>query len=239
MGIGAATGALIAGPVGLVVGGVVGKLYADQNLIDESKDTGDTAVITADNAVESAKDENDVAVRSAPKIKEGEALEVSDYGDVMVASSANVIPVASFQQSKKSKRIEEIITYDLSMDLYFKPGSVAFEPFYARQLASINNLMETMPELQLNLDGYSDRQGSKEDNLQLSVERLDSVKDYFVSQGIDVSRINLNAHGEKNFLSLPGELESYMFDRRVVVSFDVSSKPTTNSVASLSNYSFL
>ena len=95
------------------------------------------------------------------------------------------------------------------------------------------NLLHEMPELELNLDGYSDRRGSQADNLLLSEVRLESVRDYFVNNGIDEKRIHLHAHGEKNFMSTPGELESYMFDRRVVVSFSHASNATNNNVAEL------
>lgn len=238
MGIGAVTGAIIAGPVGLIVGGAVGKIYADQNFSTENVENEIEMVAITEQVTDSSNGEVDVVVNTAPSPTTKESTE-SDDAAMMVASASNAIPMASLQQLQKSKRVKEIIAYDLSMDIYFKPGSVNFESFYSRQLASILNLMEAMPELQLNLDGYSDRQGSKDDNLQLSVERLDSVKDYFISKGVDVNRINLNAHGEKNFLSMPGELDTYIFDRRVVVSFDLSQQSSANSIALLGDISFL
>lgn len=244
VGIGAATGALIAGPIGLVIGGVFGKLYAQQDTAAEGEaELAESNISSAatETFVTFYKADSDVpsnlttATESTVDKKSSETEESDETAVVMVASASSDIAIAfaASKQQESAQRIKEIITYDLNMDVYFKPGSVDFEPFYARQLSSIRNLLEAMPELQLKLDGYSDRQGSQEDNLQLSVERLDSVKGYFVSRGVDVKRINLQAHGEKNFVSIPGELDSYIFDRRVVLSFEPSAQHSQSAVATL------
>jgi len=246
VGIGAATGALIAGPVGLVIGGVFGKLYAQQDTAAEGEvELAESNISSAatETFVTSYKVDSDVssnlttATESTVDRTSSETEESDETDVVMVASASGDIAIAAPKQQESAQRIKEIITYDLNMDVYFKPGSVDFEPFYARQLSSIRNLLEAIPELQLKLDGYSDRQGSQEDNLQLSVERLDSVKDYFVSRGVDVNRINIQAHGEKNFVSIPGELDSYIFDRRVVLSFEPASQHSQSAVATLTHQS--
>ncbi|MCW8826616.1 MAG: OmpA family protein [Gammaproteobacteria bacterium] len=238
MGIGAAAGALIAGPAGLVIGGIMGTMYNPQDIepvsdFQESYSETNLAVEQSEQPLENRVEE----VQQAESVN-AESIE-DDATEAVMVASANSSPSFNYsKQQEETNRIKEIITYDLSMDVYFKPGSVNFESFYARQLSSVLNLMKAMPELQLNLDGYSDRQGSEADNLQLSTERLDSVRDYFVSNGIDVNRINLQAHGEKNFVSTPGELESYIFDRRVVVSFEISPQQGSKSaVASLTEQS--
>ena len=92
-------------------------------------------------------------------------------------------------------------------------------------------MLNKIPDLELKLDAYSDRLGNEADNLQLSAERLASVHEYFVNHGIDLNRITSYAHGEKNFVSLPGDLDTYMFDRRVVVSFKTPSQGLQNNLA--------
>ena len=125
-------------------------------------------------------------------------------------------------------------------------GSVAelvfsghLEKFYSQQLSVISSLLSEIPDLELNLDGYSDRQGDEAENMQLSVARLQSVRNYFVAHGIDGDRIKVNAYGEKNFVSSPGELAAYVFDRRVVVSFTSPSVNTGSNVAAIADKSSL
>ena len=219
--IGAVSGAILAGPAGLVVGGIVGALAGRSHTAPESNIQG------IDHLAETETMLNEMLKSS----KQYEAT-----GDVMTASISNTIPVIG---SDATEVIRDIVSNDLSMDVYFKAGSTDVEKFYSQQLAVISNLLNEIPELQLNLDGYSDRQGGEAENLQLSAERLASVRNYFVSQGIDDSRINVHAHGEKNFVSKPGDLDAYVFDRRVVVSFKTLAQDALNNVAIITQPSSL
>lgn len=50
----------------------------------------------------------------------------------------------------------------------------------------------------MDIDGYTDSQGSDELNQTLSENRAKSVKDYLVSKGIDESRLKSTGYGETN-----------------------------------------
>lgn len=214
MGIGAVSGALMAGPAGLIVGGFVGSLFGRA---DSEVEPVGTQLATESNSV--AVEE----LTRTPQLNETEVM--------MVASSNNVIAQDDNKPSQEINKIKEIVANNLNLAVYFRPGSVNYENFYSQQFSTIAKLLSEMPEMELNLEAYSDRQGNQQDNLQLSAERLQSVRDYFINSGIDASRINIHAYGEKNFLSTPGELDSYVFDRRVVVSFKLPEKGLQNSVA--------
>lgn len=216
IGIGATSGALIAGPAGLIVGGIIGSLFGWEPSEDELY--GEELAAESDSEMLPVLDESE---------------------DLMVASTSNVIPQGDSELSEEANRIKDIVTNDLSVAVYFKPGSVNFESFYSHQFSTLSNLLHEMPDMELKLEGYSDRQGTQSDNLRLSAERLESVRDYFINSGIDESRIKAYAYGEKNFLSTPGELDSYMFDRRVVVSFKAASKDSQNNVAAVNDASSL
>ncbi|MCW8831294.1 MAG: OmpA family protein [Gammaproteobacteria bacterium] len=218
--IGAVSGALLAGPAGLVVGGLVGAIAGRQG--------SESEVEAVDHLAETETMLNEMLETS----RQEDVVE-----EVMVASVSHDVPVIEPAPAEAVDNVQEIISNDLSMDVYFKAGSVDVENFYTHQLSVLLNLLNEIPELRLNLDGYSDRQGSEADNLQLSIARLESVREYFVDQGIDDSRININAHGEKNFVSAPGDLDAYVFDRRVVVSFESAPSEMQNSVAAITDAS--
>lgn len=217
IGIGAVGGAVLGGPVGLIVGSYLGSLYGSDDSVNDSQITESATVSDSD---------------SLAKMPEQDKSD-----DLMVASSGEISYLGKPDLVEEPNRIKEIVTNNLNVTVYFKPGSVDLESFYSQQLSTLSNLLNELPEMELNLEGYSDRQGTQSDNLQLSEERLQSVRDYFINGGIDADRINLHAYGEKNFQSTPGELDSYMFDRRVVVSFTTSSKGSQNNVATASDTS--
>ena len=226
-GVGAATGALMAGPAGLIVGGLIGSMFSGGNSDVSSPLTLND--VPADESTIETTDETTAEAESVTPVKAGQELPE----DMLLASSSKIIPLPDSKLAEDPDRIKQIITSDLNVTVYFKPGSVSFETFYTQQFSVMLNLLHEMPELELNLDGYSDRQGSMADNLLLSEVRLESVRDYFINNGIDPKRIHLHAYGEKNFMSTPGELESYMFDRRVVVSFKQIQKSTNNNIADM------
>lgn len=60
-------------------------------------------------------------------------------------------------------------------------------------LSSILSILMKYDDTRLTVTGHTDSTGSLEINRRLSVERADSVKDYFVSQGVEDMRIF--AHG--------------------------------------------
>lgn len=241
VGVGAMSGALIAGPVGFVVGGLVGALFS-HDIPDE------TSVVAELNEVDelntetthiTAHSDEPVAVNT---IDTGESNKVDE---LLVASASNDVFVIEHEKPEQGKpeqgktnqkkpeasnKLKEIITDSLNIVVYFTPGSVTTESFYEEQFVTVLDLMQEIPEIELNLAGYSDRRGTDAENVQLASQRIASIRDYFVQHGIEEHRIKTHAYGEKNLLSTYGELDSYMFDRRVVLSFNVTTDGAQENV---------
>jgi outer membrane protein OmpA-like peptidoglycan-associated protein len=57
-------------------------------------------------------------------------------------------------------------------------------------LASLIKELKQNPELNVDLEGYTDTRGSREYNVQLSQRRVEAVRRYLVSQGIELPRIH-------------------------------------------------
>lgn len=217
IGIGAASGALIAGPAGLVLGGFITSLITNNDAASE--------------AVSTPADDNQFPTQTAAATTVATPAQPDESEALLLASASPASSLPGSKSSEVADRIQAIIAEDLNISIYFKPGSMTFESFYSQQLSVLTHLLEEMPTVELQLDAYSDRQGKQSDNLQLSVARMESVRDYFINRGIAPQRIHSRAYGEKNFLSTPGELDSYVFDRRVVVSFRLPA--TNNNVAAI------
>jgi outer membrane protein OmpA-like peptidoglycan-associated protein len=226
LGVGATAGAIVAGPVGLVIGGIVGSLAGRSSDPAPEPET----VMTADTSTDVLARETGAATESAdidPVDKPADTL--------VIASAASPESVMTGEAADHSAALRTILTTDLSLDVYFRSGSTSVEAFYAPRMRAIASLMREMPLLELHMDGYSDRRGNSDDNLALSNQRLDAVRAQLQQAGIDDSRIHSQAHGEDRFVSRPGDLEAYTFDRRVVISFEQAAPATKTPVASIAD----
>jgi len=148
----------------------------------------------------------------------------------MIASTDDIVSVIN-EDLDNASNLKDILVSELNMDVFFLSGSTSVETFYQPRLKAVAKFMEEMKDVDIHLDGYSDRRGDEVSNLALSNQRLASVRNALVQAGIDDSRIHINARGEQQFNSKPGDLEAYTFDRRVVIRFEPSASAPTTPVA--------
>jgi sortase system peptidoglycan-associated protein len=219
-GIGATAGALVAGPVGLIVGGVIGNLAARHDTIN-----------TAEAAQTLTEEESQSHTSTQPPLSS--AAEDANTETIVVAQAHEIEPVINDDMVDHTSELKDILVEDMTLDVFFLSGSTTVESFYQPRLQAVAKLMQQLPDIDIHLEGYSDRRGDKDTNLALSDQRLDSVRNKLLHAGIDASRIHVSAFGELQFISTPGDLEAYTFDRRVVIRFQHSSESTDNPLASI------
>ena len=78
-------------------------------------------------------------------------------------------------------------------DVLFDFNQYTLKPGAREKLAKVSGILLSYPNLQMQIEGYTDNIGSDEYNQKLSEERADSVRDYLVSQG--VAQVNISAAG--------------------------------------------
>ncbi len=212
MGIGAATGTAIAGPVGLVIGGLIGAFVGasqtTENEVDINSETSIPAV-ALDNS------ENSITTGAVQSVADNSTTNHS----VQVARLGAITAVADESIESEQDKLLDILTDDLSFDVYFRSGSADIESFYPSRLAAIAGLLNNMNALEIHLDGYTDRRGDSTRNMALANQRIEKVRQQLITAGIDGHRIISNAYGEMKMVSAPGDLEAYTFDRKVVIRF--------------------
>ena len=227
MGVGAATGTLIAGPVGFVVGGLIGAIVGSNQDVsnqDMSSEPETTTTDLAENTVE-----EDSTITDSDNLPLAETAEQSNQQQgIQVAQLGSIGTVVDDSIESQHETLMDILTADLSLDIYFRSGSTDIEAFYPARLAAIADLMNTMDKLamdklELHLDGYSDRRGDKTTNIALANERIERVREQLINAGADETRIISKAFGEMKMVSNAGDLEGYTFDRKVVIRFERSS----------------
>ncbi len=221
-GIGATAGAVLAGPVGFLVGGLVGNLAAKH---DAMTTTGPDQAIAANEITSYTSTQPDTEA-----VTENESNET-----IVVAQAGEIESVINDDIDDNSPGLKDVLVEDLSLDVFFLSGSTKVETFYQSRFQAIGKIMQQFPDISIHLEGYSDRRGDKDTNLALSNQRLDSVRNELVQAGIDAGRIHMIAFGELQFVSKPGDLEAYTFDRRVVIRFQLSSETANNPIARIEN----
>mgnify|MGYP001058649939 CR=1 FL=1 len=83
-------------------------------------------------------------------------------------------------------------------NVFFSTGSYKLLPKSYKSLNDVVSILKADESLMIDIDGYTDSQGSDELNQTLSENRAKSVKDYLVSKGIDESRLKSTGYGETN-----------------------------------------
>lgn len=80
-------------------------------------------------------------------------------------------------------------------NIFFATGSYKL---LAKSYASLNNVVKILqdnPSYKVEIDGHTDTTGTAEKNHVLSHNRANAVKEYFISKGIDESRITSTGYG--------------------------------------------
>ena len=113
----------------------------------------------------------------------------------------------------------QFLTHELTLNLMFQSNSSELTDKDFALVDRVSSILTDFPELNIQLDGYSDPVGNPEDNLSLSQNRTTNVKLAFESLGINSSRIQMNSHGESLTAIGIADMDSYALERRVSINF--------------------
>jgi len=105
--------------------------------------------------------------------------------------------------------------------LNFEFNSDKFTKASQRRISMIKEYLSLDTELELVLiDGFSDSYGPRNINLKTSEKRANKIRDYFVQNGIDASRIEAKGFGEKRHIASNETVLGRAKNRRVVIRMD-------------------
>lgn len=90
--------------------------------------------------------------------------------------------------------VEKNKAYALA-NISFDQGKADLKPGFEAELEKVIAILSDNDQYTLLLEGHTDNQGDWNDNLKLSLERVENVKAYLVSKGVDEKRIETKGWG--------------------------------------------
>jgi outer membrane protein OmpA-like peptidoglycan-associated protein len=110
--------------------------------------------------------------------------------------------------------IEKNKAYALAY-ISFDQGKADLKPGFEAELEKVIAILSDNDQYTLLLEGHTDNQGDWNDNLKLSLERVENVKAYLVSKGINANRIETKGWGGSKPLANNFVEETRKNNRRV------------------------
>jgi len=193
LGLGAIIGGLIAGPPGAIIGAAGGAWYGDK---------------------QDKKDEKLAALEQRLSDKQAELAGVQSEFSDMEARRGMEMQQVNLQQHVSSL---DKLSRGITLTVFFRTNSYSLEPENATRIEHLAQYLQDLPEIQLNLEAYADKRGTEEYNQHLSLQRADAVKQALIRGGLQAKRIHSLAYGESGATAIDGDLEGYIFDRRVQI----------------------
>ena len=195
-GLGALIGGVLGGPVGAIAGAAGGAWLGAREEAGEAK-------------------REHLAGKLAARTAELEQLK-SEL--VAMESRAATRPVRLESHDRTAEQLSEA----LNIAVYFRTDSSRLEAGADERLLRMAAEIREYPRLRIHVAGYADRRGSAEYNRRLSQRRAETVAALLQQAGIDGDRIHVEAHGQDKVRARPGDLEAYIFDRRVNIELSLT-----------------
>ena len=100
-------------------------------------------------------------------------------------------------------------------DVLFETGSYTLRPVARERLAKVSGILLAHPELHVDVEGHTDSVGGDAYNQRLSEQRANSVRDYFVQQGVAEANIAARGFGKQQPIADNATAEGRQRNRRV------------------------
>ncbi len=116
------------------------------------------------------------------------------------------------QGTNKKHEVGHVMRLD---NVIFPVGRSKISEESYHELNLVVDMMKENSKMVVQLEGHTDYQGDPRDNLRLSRDRVESVKQYLTSKGIPKSRVKTKAFGGTMPLSRDNTPEAHRLNRRV------------------------
>lgn len=108
--------------------------------------------------------------------------------------------------------------YSIDLNILFKKGSDDINISYFDELDQLFNLLDYRKDINISIEGHTDKVGSEKQNIRLSKKRAQKVKKYLTAKGIKETRVITEGYGWSYpvYPYLDGQLENSL-NRRIEI----------------------
>lgn len=220
---------------------------AAQRAANEAKAQADRAKLDAELATQRAANEAKAQADRAKLDAEFAAQRAARDKEAAEAASEQARKFAAEQSEREKQELRNKLVLQLNTilqtrdsarglivnmsDVLFDTGKYSLKPGAREKLAKISGIVLLYPSLKLEVEGHTDSVGSDQLNMVLSENRANSVRDFFVQQGIVASSIASRGFGESQPVATNDTAAGRQQNRRVelVVSGDVIGGPLSSA----------
>ena len=129
--------------------------------------------------------------------------------------------MAKLEQQKQQENAQQQALYaeasKYAAVVYFSVGSAVLDQDGSRQLTWFADKMKPYPQANFLVQGFADSTGTEANNQQLSVARAQAVSQFLVSQGIAMSRMDVQGFGVTSPAESNATVQGRRNNRRVEV----------------------
>lgn len=197
-GIGMFTGAAAGAIVGGPIGAAVGFMFG--GILGDSMGTAEQAKLQAKQMEEQSQ-----------KLEQ-------ELNDTRIA-------LAKASERTGGDEMLDALAERLHADVLFRTNDATMADDVSGKLEDLGKLLSLHGQLEVQLHGFADPRGSSEQNLELSLERANAVREALIRGGASPEQIQLSAHGSDLTTATKGDLEAYAWERRVSLSIRPTATP--------------
>jgi outer membrane protein OmpA-like peptidoglycan-associated protein len=211
---GAVIGAFAGGPIGAVVGAGLGTWLGNRvhRASEAKKAEAQLALMQTNNAA--------LATEKAALLDEKtQLLKSNQMLNAQLSDVAKQIDTVQTVQADASQVLD-----GLEGDVLFRTGSAEISPELAHQVQVLAQAVAKTPSLKIRIDGYADPRGTAEDNMKLSQDRANAVRDLLMAAGLDEEALEVNAYGKSQ--SVAADSDGFALERRVRLTLQIDSSGT-------------
>lgn len=153
-----------------------------------------------------------VVLMPDPDGQVGQVEVMTDAGSQVLSKAGEATTITSSRRAPSAvqimdeESISELFTAALDAEplppqkfiLYFKPGSNDLNDASYVQLGSILTAIKQRESVDIAINGHSDRVGSEELNIALSLKRAEQVREYLLEGDVAAEYLHVSSHGEGN-----------------------------------------
>jgi len=112
-----------------------------------------------------------------------------------------------------------MLSEPMVLNIDYPPGSFEIDPNNQERLKQLARVLNFVPAIRLEINGYTDNIGTEVANQKLSEKRARRVRDFLVMQGVESERIKAFGKGETNFVASNQTADGRAKNRRIEILF--------------------